>query len=89
MSMYGGGLWVGLLGYSHKGVLVCRSVFLFMVVVCGWVYWVIEMTRSTVQVCVSMVVVCGWVYWVIEMTEIHCAGLCVYLWWWFVGGFIG
>ena len=42
------------------------------------------------QVCVSMVVVCGWVYWVIEMsTEVHCAGLCVYLWWWFVGGFIG
>ena len=35
-----------------------------------------------------MMVVCGWVYWVIEMTEVHCAGLCVYLWWWFVGGFI-
>ena len=61
---------------------------LFMVVVCGWVYWLIEMT---VQVCVGlfMVVVCGWVYWVIEITKVHCAGLCVYLWWWFVGGFIG
>ena len=41
------------------------------------------------SVCLFMVVVCGWFYWVIEMTEVNCAGLCVYLWWWFVGGFIG
>ena len=59
-----------------------------MVVVCGWVYWLIEMTEVHCAGLWSMVVF-GWVYWVIEITEVHCAGLCVYLWWWFVGGFIG